>query len=67
VRLDQMRDRYPNAARLIRLLADQRRIDTRAGETLTEAALARIEAGTTPRRDAIALLIARDAMMRRTS
>jgi hypothetical protein len=65
MKLEQMRDRYPRAASLIRRLADMRQIDSRAAEGLTEHALQRIESGQTSEADAIALLEARTRMVRR--
>jgi len=65
MKLNAMRGTYPHAARLFRRWADMGEIDVRAVDGLSEAALQRIDDGTTPERDARLLLIARSQHIKR--
>ncbi|WP_373054597.1 hypothetical protein [Thioalkalivibrio sp.] len=65
MRLREIRAIYPNAASLIRRLADMGQTTVEAGEGLSAYALQRIEDGTTPEADAVMLLTARASMGRK--
>ncbi len=65
MRLREIRAIYPNAASLIRRLADMGRTTVEASEGLSHHALQSIESGETSERDAIALLTARTQQAQR--
>jgi hypothetical protein len=61
MRIDQIRKLYPHAAEIIDSLLEDGTISAGPVERLTVPAIARIDSGKTPRRDAVMLLLTREA------